>query len=168
MMVWDLSCSVINFHNIPLPLHRRVLQCCTPVSPHLPWSSSESQWLDSLLSPYGANVTMLQDSLYVTDCYFAPVSHRHTSLQSVTQKHWRLATRLTGDYLDQTFTGKLITACRTHDFHLRERAHGAQTKRAPQGAHIKKIGKVKLFTFPIFILRGQKKPANPVPKRHLI
>ena len=94
------------------------------------------------------------------------------STQSVTQKHWRLATRLTGDYLDQTFTGKLITACRTHDFHLRERAHSAQTKRAPQGVHIKKIGKVKLFTFPIFILRGQKKPANPVPKwhpkRHLI
>ena len=24
---------------------------------------------------------MLQDSLYVTDCYFAPASHRHTSLQ---------------------------------------------------------------------------------------
>ena len=69
------------FHNTPLPLHRRVLQCCTPVSPHLPWSSSESQWLDSLLFPYGTNVTMLQDSLYVTDCYFAPVSHRHTSLQ---------------------------------------------------------------------------------------
>ena len=40
--------------------------------------------------------------------------------------------------------------------------------KTPQGAHIKKIGKVKLFTFPIFILRGQKKPANPVPKRHLI
>lgn len=38
-----LFCSVINFHNIPLPLHRRVLQCCTPVSSHLPWSSSESQ-----------------------------------------------------------------------------------------------------------------------------
>ena len=36
------------------------------------------------------------------------------------------------------------------DFHLRERAHGAQTKRAPQGAHIKKIGKVNFFTFPIF------------------
>ena len=81
MMAWDLFCSVINFHNIPLPLHRRVLQCCTPVSAHLPWSSSESQWLDSLLSPYRANVTMLQDSLYVTDCYFAPVSRRHTSLQ---------------------------------------------------------------------------------------
>ena len=34
---------------------------------------------------------------------------------------------LTGDYLDQTFTGKLITACRTHDFHPLERTHGAQT-----------------------------------------
>ena len=81
MMVWNLFCSVINFHNIPLPLHRRVLQCCIPVSAHLPWSSSESQWLDSLLSLCRVNVTMLQDSLYVTDCYFTPVSHRHTSLQ---------------------------------------------------------------------------------------
>ena len=50
-----------------------------------------------------ANVTMLQDSLNVTE--------------------------LTGDYSDQTFTGKLLTACRTHDFHLLECAHGAQTKR---------------------------------------
>lgn len=51
------------------------------------------------------------------------------STQSVTQKHWRLATRLTGDYLDQTFTGKLITACRTHDFHPLELAHARQTKK---------------------------------------
>ena len=29
----------------------------------------------------------------------------------------------------QTFTGKLITACRTHDLHPLERAHGAQTKK---------------------------------------
>lgn len=35
----------------------------------------------SLLSLYRANVTMLQDSLNVTDCYFAPVPHRLTSLQ---------------------------------------------------------------------------------------
>ncbi len=81
VMVWDLFCFVINFHNIPLPLHRRVLQCCIPVSPHLPWSSSGSPWLDSILSLFRAKVTMLQDSLCVTDCYFAPTSHRHTSLQ---------------------------------------------------------------------------------------
>jgi len=29
---------------------------------------------------------------------------------------------LTGNYLDQTFTGKLITAYRTHNFHPLERA----------------------------------------------
>ena len=57
------------------------------------------------------------------------------STQSVTQKHWRLATRLTGDYLDQTFTGKLITACRTHDLHPLERAHGAQTKKGDDIIH---------------------------------
>lgn len=73
--------------------------------------------------PYRANVTMLQDSLYVTDCYFSPVSHRHSALQhnTVTQKHRRFAARLTGDYLDQTFTDKLITACKTHNFHPLER-----------------------------------------------
>ena len=49
------------------------------------------------------------------------------STQSVTQKHWRLATRLTGDYLDQTFTGKLITACRTHDFHPLETCAARRT-----------------------------------------
>ncbi|WP_330387247.1 ATP-binding protein [[Clostridium] polysaccharolyticum] len=27
-----------------------------------------------------------------------------------------LATELTGDYSDQTFTGKLLTACRTHGY----------------------------------------------------
>ena len=98
MMIWNLFCSVINYHNIPLPLHRKVLQCRTPVSSHLPWSSSESQWLDFLLSPYRASVMMLQDSLYITDCYFAPASHRHTSLQrnrspksigGLPQGHWR-------------------------------------------------------------------------------
>ena len=121
-------------------------------------------------------LTIRQNSLYVTVCIIARPSYRGYFIHSLSTLYYynapSLATRLTGDYLDQTFTGKLITACRTHDFHLRERAHSAQTKRAPQGAHIKKIGKVKLFTFPIFILRGQKKPANPVPKwhpkRHLI
>ncbi len=49
------------------------------------------------------------------------------STQSVTQKHWRLATRLTGDYLGQTLTGKLITACRTHDFHPLETCAARRT-----------------------------------------
>ena len=31
--------------------------------------------------PEGSKVTMLQDSLNVTDCQLAPISHRHTSLQ---------------------------------------------------------------------------------------
>lgn len=40
-----------------------------------------------------------------------------------------LATELTGDYSDQTFNGKLLATCGTHDFHLLEFAHNRQTKR---------------------------------------
>lgn len=76
------------------------------------------------------------------------------STQSVTQKHWRLATRLTGDYLDQTFTGKLITACRTQDLHPLERAHSVQMKRAPGGALMKRrensLQALPLFSILIF------------------
>jgi len=51
---------------------------------------------------------------------------------AVARQHWRLATRLTGDYLDQTFTGELITACRTHDFHSLERAPAGRTNQGFQ------------------------------------
>lgn len=51
------------------------------------------------------------------------------STQSVAQKHCRLATGLTGDYLDQTFTGKLITACRTCDLHRLENMRRRRTNR---------------------------------------
>ena len=39
---------------------------------------------------------------------------------AVTQKHCQPVARLTVDCLDQTFTGNLITACRTHAFHVLE------------------------------------------------
>ena len=61
--------------------------------------------------------------LFPTGIYLA-------STQLVAQKHLRLATRLTSDYLDQTFTGKLITACRTHDFHPLERAPAGRRQKA--------------------------------------
>lgn len=50
------------------------------------------------------------------DCYFAPVSRRHPCFNTIDYpKHWRLATRLTGDYLTGVFTGvdnsqELLTA----------------------------------------------------------
>jgi len=36
---WDLPCSIAYFHNIPLPLRRRVLHGCIPGSSPLPWPS---------------------------------------------------------------------------------------------------------------------------------
>ncbi|MGF6366786.1 hypothetical protein M2454_002707, partial [Aequitasia blattaphilus] len=35
------------------------------------------------------------------------------------------------DYLDQTFTGKLITAFRTHDFHRLETCAARRTAKKP-------------------------------------
>ena len=44
---------------------------------------------------------------------------------------------LTGDYLDQTFTGKLITACRTHDFHPLETCAARRTTKKRQNRHLR-------------------------------
>ena len=73
------------------------------------------------------------DAARFTLCYgllFCPCFSQTylASAQLVAQRHWKLATRLTGDCLDQIFTGKLITACRIHDFHPLENAHAGQTK----------------------------------------
>ena len=63
------------------------------------------------------------------------------SIQLVAQKHWRLATRLTGDYLDRTLTGKLITDCRTHDFHpLETCAAGRTMKKGVRLLHQTPVG----------------------------
>ena len=68
----DLSCSIAHFHFIPLSLRRRVLQCCSfrvcrmspSAAPSVAFVSFDK--LGSLLSPYGVNISTLQDSLYVT------------------------------------------------------------------------------------------------------
>jgi len=78
---WDLSCSVAYFHHIPLSLRRGVLQCCTSGSLHLPWPSLSLTSSALPCSPLGANISTLQDSLYVTGYGFAPLSPGVTSLQ---------------------------------------------------------------------------------------
>ena len=72
---------------------------------------------DALLMPLkGVDITSTIDFTLCYGLLFCTCFSQAylASTQSVTQMHWRLAARLTGDYLDQTFTGKLITACRTH------------------------------------------------------
>ena len=45
---------------------------------------------------------------------------------------WEARYKAYSDYLDQTFTGKLITACRTHDVHPLEHATPGAHQEKPQ------------------------------------
>ena len=55
-------------------------------------------------------LTIRQNSLYVTVCIIARPSYRGYFIHSLSTLHYcnapSLATRLTGDYRDRTFTGK--------------------------------------------------------------
>lgn len=65
----------------PLLFRSTIITFLSLYTAYLPQSSSQSQCLASLFCPLiGTNVTLLQDSLFVTDCYYTPISHRHTSL----------------------------------------------------------------------------------------
>jgi hypothetical protein len=93
------------------------------------------------LSPHRKENLLRNDATGFTLCYgllFCTCFSQAylASIQSFTQKHWKLVASLTDDYLDQPFTGKLVTACRTHDFHPLERAHSAQTKRATTSKNV--------------------------------
>jgi len=58
-------------------------------------------------------LTKRQDSLYVTDCCFAPLPQRHSPLQHPVG-HWEVATWLSGDYHDRTFTGEQAVTFKAH------------------------------------------------------
>ena len=60
------------------PIRRRVLCSCYPGSTPLPWPSVSISNSAPSCSPFGANITTLQDSLDVTGCCFAPLSQRVT------------------------------------------------------------------------------------------
>jgi len=52
-----------------------------PGSSHLPWPSLRMTSSALPCPPFGANISTLQGSLYVTGCWFAPPSRRDTALQ---------------------------------------------------------------------------------------
>ena len=55
--------------------------------------------------------------------------------------HWGFAMRLSGNYLNQTFIGKLTIAFRTHDFHRRERARAVRTNKTDEQSFRLFVGK---------------------------
>jgi hypothetical protein len=67
----------------PRSLRRRVLDGCASRASPRPWPSlcMTRQRLGSSWSSSGVNISTLQDSLGVTDCWFAPRSPGETSLQ---------------------------------------------------------------------------------------
>src|SRR3990170_8310973 len=68
-------------HNIPHSLHRRVLHGCFSGSSPLLLPSPCVTGSALSCSPHGANMSVLQVSLYVTGCCFASLSQGITTLR---------------------------------------------------------------------------------------
>lgn len=88
----------------------RIPPCCFPVSSHVPWLSPiRPRFSFPLLSFSETFLTIRQNSLYVTVCIIARPSYRGYFIHSLSTLHYcnapSLATRLTGDYRDRTYTG---------------------------------------------------------------
>jgi hypothetical protein len=78
----------------------------SPGSTRLPWPSLCMKSSALSCSPFGANISTLQDLLYATGCDFAlPPQEDNASAPPVTQKHWLPATWPPGSYHDRTPTG---------------------------------------------------------------
>ena len=85
--------------------------CCFPVSSHIPWFSPICPRLNSpLFSFQRPFLTIRQNSLNVTVCMIACTFDQGYFIHSLSTLYYysapSLATRLTGDYRDRTYTGK--------------------------------------------------------------
>ena len=108
---YGLSSSEPHFSYIPFPIYRGILLCCFPVSSHIPWFSPIFPRLNSpLFSFQRPFLTIRQNSLNVTVCMIACTFYQGYFIHSLSTLYYysapSLATRLTDDYRDRTFTGK--------------------------------------------------------------
>jgi hypothetical protein len=88
------------------PYAEEFFEAASPDPSPLPWPSRSLKRSALLCSPFRANISTLQDSLYGTDYRVAPPSQ--SQLRFTTWCHhrqWELATWLSGDYHDRTSTG---------------------------------------------------------------
>ena len=94
----------------PLPLYRGIPPCCFPVSSHVPWFSPILPRLNFPLFSFETFLTIRQNSLYVTVCMIARTLYQSYFIHSLSTLYYynapSLATQLTGDYRDRTYTGK--------------------------------------------------------------
>ncbi len=73
--------SCPTFTTSRFPYAREFLGAALSGSSHLPWPSLSLTSLALPCFPVGANISTLQDSLYITGCYFALPSQEDTTLQ---------------------------------------------------------------------------------------
>lgn len=85
-----------------------------PVSTHVPWFSPICPRLNFPFLSFETFLTIRQNSLYVTVCMIARTSYQGYFIHSLSTLYYynapSLATRLTGDYRDRTYTGKCSPA----------------------------------------------------------
>ena len=60
------------------------------------------------------DLIMLQDSLYVTDCFLHLFLTGIPRFCTIGRPKGRVATKLTDDHLNRSHDGKLTTVCKTH------------------------------------------------------
>ena len=98
------------FHTYRFPYTEGFFRAAFPVSSHVPWFSPILARLNFPFFSFETFLTIRQNSLNVTVCMIARSSYRGYFIHSLSTLHYcnapSLATRLTDDYHDRTYTGK--------------------------------------------------------------
>ena len=105
-----VSSSEPHFSYIPFPIYRGIPPCCFPVSFTRSMAFTHTPKVQLPFALFSETfLTIRQNSLYVTVCIIARPSYRGYFIHSLSTLHYcnapSLATRLTGDYRDRTYTG---------------------------------------------------------------
>ena len=98
------------FHTYRFPYTEGFFRAAFPVSSHVPWFSPIMPRLNFPLFSFETFLTIRQNSLNVTVCMIARTFYQGYFIHSLSTLHYcnapSLATRLTGNYRDRTYTGK--------------------------------------------------------------
>lgn len=98
------------FHSYRFPYTEGFFRVAFPVFSHVPWFSPILPRLKFPFFSFETFLTIRQNSLNVTVCMIARSSYRGYFIHSLSTLHYcnapSLATRLTDDYHDRTYTGK--------------------------------------------------------------
>ncbi len=98
------------FHTYRFPYTEGFFRAAFPASSHVPWFSPMSPRLNFSLLSFETFLTIRQNSLYIMVCMFARSSYQGYFILSLSTLYYynapSLATRLTSNYRDRTYTDK--------------------------------------------------------------